>query len=70
MFFETGEDSEIRLLNITGKPADWVRTQLERACPDATIRVIGKFDRGAHQKIRQARTLFAVYHQHGSGSAL
>ncbi|MGB5716063.1 MAG: hypothetical protein WBN81_03115 [Gammaproteobacteria bacterium] len=70
MFFETGEDSEIRLLNITAIPADWVRTQLERACPDATIRVIGKFDRGAHQEIRQARTLFAVYHQHGPGSAL
>ena len=63
MFFETGEDSEIHLLNITGKPADWVRSQLERACPGATIRVIGKFDRGAHQEIRQARTLFAVYHQ-------
>jgi len=61
MFFEAGEDSEIRLLNITGIPADWVRTQLERACPDATIRVIGTFDRGAHQEIRQARTLFAVY---------
>lgn len=63
MFFETGEDSEIRLLNITAKPADWVRAQLEQACPDATIRVIGEFDRGAHQQIRQARTLFAVYRQ-------
>ena len=63
MFFETGEDSEIRLLKITGKPADWVRAQLEQACPGATIRVIGEFDRGAHQQIRQARTLFAVYRQ-------
>jgi SAM-dependent methyltransferase len=61
MFFETGEDSEIRLLKITGKPADWVRSQLELACPGATIQVIGEFDRGAHQKIRQTRTLFAVY---------
>lgn len=61
MFFESGEDTEIHRLGITGKPADWVRSQLELTCPDATIRVIGEFDRGAHQKIRQTRTLFAVY---------
>ena len=63
MFFESGEDSEIRLLNITGKPADWVHSQLQQACPEATIKVIGEFDRGAHQQIRQTRTLFAVYRQ-------
>ncbi|MGB5179280.1 MAG: hypothetical protein WBP44_11185 [Gammaproteobacteria bacterium] len=63
MFFETGEDTEIHHLGVTEKPADWVRGQLQQACPAATIRVIGEFDRGAHQKIRQARTLFAVYRE-------
>lgn len=61
MFFETGEDTEIQRFGITGKPADWVRSQLALTCTDATIRVIGEFDRGAHQKIRQTRTLFTVY---------
>jgi len=61
MFFETGEDAEIRHLKVAVKPADWVRAQLERACPEATIRVIGEFDRGRHQQVRQTRTLFAVY---------
>ena len=61
MFFETGEDAEIRHLKVAVKPADWVRSQLELACPDATIRVIGEFDRGSHQQVRQTRTLFAVY---------
>jgi hypothetical protein len=61
MFFETGEDAEIRHLKVTVTPADWVRSQLELACPDATIKVIGEFDRGAHQQVRQTRTLFAAY---------
>jgi hypothetical protein len=65
MFFETGEDTEIQRLKITEKPAVWVRSQLEIACPGARIQVIGEFDRGAHQKIKQARTLFAVYRQAG-----
>jgi 2-polyprenyl-3-methyl-5-hydroxy-6-metoxy-1,4-benzoquinol methylase len=63
MYFETGEDTEIKHLKITGKPVDWVRSQLELACPNATIKVIGEFDRGTHQRIKLARTLFAVYRQ-------
>jgi hypothetical protein len=63
MFFETGEDMEIQQLKITEKPADWARAQLQQACPDATIKVIGEFDRGAHKEIRQTRTLFAIYRQ-------
>jgi SAM-dependent methyltransferase len=61
MFFESGEDTEIQILQITEEPAHWVRTRLEQACPDGTISVIGKFSRGTHMKEEQKRTLFAVY---------
>jgi len=63
MFFETGEDVEIKRLKVTGNTADWVRSQLEQACPGATIKVIGTFDRGTHQKIKKSRTVFALYRQ-------
>jgi hypothetical protein len=63
MFFETGEDTEIRLLKITENPSNWVRAQLEQACPGGIIKVVGKFSRGAHKEIKEPRTLFAIYRQ-------
>jgi len=61
MFFESGEDTEIQILQITEEPAHWVHTRLEQTCPEGTIRVIGRFSRGTHMKTEQKRTLFAVY---------
>lgn len=61
MFFETGEDKEIRQLGIKEAPAQWAKSELENICTDGKVEVIGISDRGEHKKGEQTRTLFAVY---------
>jgi len=60
LFFESGEDSEIRILGVEETPLEWVRKELERTCEGASVEVIGQTDRGAHKRLPRSRTLFAV----------
>jgi len=60
MFFESGEDSEIKRLNIKEEPSTWIKKELETICVGGTIKILGAFDKGAHKKKRKTRTLFAV----------
>ncbi len=60
LFFETGEGTELRLLDIDLDPARWVEQQLSELCPGGSIKILGGFDRGKHKKIKQDRSLFAV----------
>ena len=61
MFFETGEDKEIKQLGIKEAPAQWAKSELERICTGGRVEVIGESGRGEHKKGEQTRALFAVY---------
>ena len=61
MFVESGEDSEIKRLNIKEEPSVWIRKELESICSGGSIKILGTFDKGAHKKKRDNRTLFAVF---------
>ena len=60
LFFESGEDSEIKRLGIKEEPMVWLKRELREICDGGSIRVLGTFDKGAHKKKRQDRTLFAI----------
>jgi len=61
MFFESGEDSEIKLLNIKGNPEDWLEKELQKLKGSPRIEKIGKFPKREEKGIHKTRTLFAIY---------
>ncbi|MBN2059279.1 MAG: DUF1698 domain-containing protein [Deltaproteobacteria bacterium] len=60
LFFESGEDKEIKDLDIKVPPSEWIQAELEKVCPGGRVKLLGAFDKGAHKKMRQSRTLYAV----------
>ena len=61
MFFESGEDSEISALGITGETSLWVEYQLKSICKGGTVKKLGYTDMGPHKAKKKSRTLFMVY---------
>ena len=60
LFFESGEDKEVKLLDIEGPLSEWMQGELERICPEGRIKVLGSFDKGTHKRRARSRTLYAV----------
>lgn len=60
LFFESGEDKEIKLLDIRIPISEWIQGELEQICIGGKIKPLGTFDRGTHKKGHQNRTLYAI----------
>lgn len=60
LFFESGEDSEVKRLGINEEPVMWLKREIGEICEGGSIKALGTFDKGTHKKKRQDRTLFAI----------
>ncbi len=63
LFFETGEDKELRLIGVTGDVDEWIANLLAEVCPDAKLERLGRFDKGVHQREanKGTRSLLRLY---------
>jgi len=60
LFFESGEDKEIKDLDLRIPISEWLRGELKQICSNGIVKPLGSFDRGTHKKRRQNRTLYAI----------